>query len=159
MEKKKRISKPKQNNGRTGLTHSEETKEKISKALLGNSNAEKYSEDEAIELLANALYIAKTKKFDFIGEVADFQGVYRDLYVYLVDKFPELKPIYKNILNSCEANCFAHAKKGDIVPSLAIINLKSNHGWTDRIENKTDITTGGKSLNLKDLISFDDDGE
>ena len=137
--------------------HSEETKQKISSSMIGNLNAETYTLEEAIKLFGEALLLSTSEEYDFIGEIAKEQGVYHSLYNYLIEKFPELKPIYNNIKNNIEANCFRNAKKGDIVPSLAIINLKSNHGWTDRNTTSTDITTGGKPLNLSDLISFSDD--
>ena len=41
---------------------------------------------------------------------------------------------------------------------MAIMNLKSNHGWTDRVE--TDVTTKGKEINNTPIINFvksDDD--
>ena len=40
--------------------------------------------------------------------------------------------IKNKIENNCETNCFRNAKKGKIKEATAIVNLKSNHGWTDR---------------------------
>jgi hypothetical protein len=99
-----------------------------------NNNAEKWTIEEAIKLFENAINIAKDKKLDFIGEVALELETYREVFVYLKDKFIECKTYYKKLEQICEANCFSHGKTGDIVPSLAIMNLKSNHGWTDRVE-------------------------
>ena len=36
-----------------------------------------------------------------------------------------------------EANCFTDTKKGIINTAAGIINLKSNYGWTDRVDNTT----------------------
>lgn len=110
----------------------------------GNTNSEKWTEDEATEFMTNSYYTIQEKNLDFIGELARDMGQYRDLYTYLVDKFPHLKLMYKKILQECEANCFSHGKKGEINSALAIMNLKSNHGWTDRIDQ----TTNSKDLNV-----------
>jgi len=99
-----------------------------------NKNAEKWTLDESIDFMESALLIAKKKKLDFIGEVASELDTYREIFVYLKDKFKECKTLYKRLEQQCESNCFSHGKTGDIVPSLAIMNLKSNHGWTDRID-------------------------
>lgn len=149
----------KQNNGRTGKIHTPETKEKISNGLIGNVNAEKYTEDEAFKIMVEAIKIARTEKCDFVGEVAEFQLISRNVYTDLVKKFPILKSLHLTLLHVCETNCFMHGKKGDIHAGMAIMNLKSNHQWTDRVENKTDITTGGMSFKISDLIEFDEDEE
>lgn len=156
MAKQRKNQKPIQPQPEEQKQHSEETREKISKSMIGNLNAEKYSLEEAIKLFSEALIISTDKEFDFIGEVASQQGLYKDLYNHLLKRFPELTPIFNNIKNNLESNCYHNGKKGNIIPSLAIINLKSNHGWTDRIESKSDITTGGKPITLKDLVSFED---
>lgn len=133
-----------------------------------NNNAEKWTLEKAQKIYEDALKLAKEGKkvetdtgsgkpdieiieFDFIGEVARELGLYRELFDYLKAKFPDLNDKHKQLITTLEANCFSHAKKGDIVPSLAIINLKSNHGWTDRVDN----TSGGEpiksvTLNLGD---------
>lgn len=114
-----------------------------------NTNAEKWTLEQATELFQNALIKSTEKQYDFIGEVARDLGVYRDLFGYLSDKFSELKPLHKLILSNLEANCFSHTKKGDINTAVGIVNLKSNHKWTDRVQN--DHTTQGEKIefNLK----------
>jgi hypothetical protein len=121
----------------------------------GNKNAEKWTLEKAQELFDNAIILAREGKkvkrggeivletYDFVGEVARELHVYRDLFNLLAKKYPdELKDRYKNLLSYLEANCFTHGKSGDIVPSLAIMNLKSNYGWTDRVDN----TSGGEPI-------------
>ena len=102
-----------------------------------NKNAEKWTEEEAKSFLEKAIQVTKDNGFDFIGETASKMDSYREIFVYLKDKSKECKRLYKRLLQECESNCFSHAKKGDIVPSLGIINLKSNHGWTDRVDQTT----------------------
>jgi len=116
--------------------------------LENNKNAEKWTLEAANEFMKQSLELAKERKHDFIGEVARDMNQYRELYVYLTDKYPQLKHIYKKILQECETNCFSHGKKGDINTAMAIVNLKSNHGWTDRI----DTTTKGETV--KDEIDY-----
>lgn len=35
------------------------------------------------------------------------------------------------------------------------MQMKNRFGWSDRVENKTDVTTAGKSFNIKDLVKFE----
>lgn len=102
---------------------------------IGNTNAEKWSEESATELFNKALHISADKasnENDFIGEVAQTAGTNLSIMEYLRNKYPALLTVYDQIKRNCEANCFRNGKNGTIVPSLAIMNLKSNHGWTDR---------------------------
>ena len=103
-------------------------------APIGNTNAEVWSEEEAVSFMNQSLATLKIEKFDFIGELAQEMNQYRTLYNYLAEKYKSCKTLLNRIEQECEANCFQHGKKGKIVPSLAIMNLKSNHGWTDRTE-------------------------
>lgn len=128
--------------------------EKISKSMEGNNNAEKWTLEEAQQLFRKALDLAiegkteevdngtdtfdiKSTTYDFIGEIARELRTYRDVFAYLSEKFPSLSDDYKELISALEANCFSHGKNGDIIPSMAIMNLKSNHGWTDRVDNTT----------------------
>lgn len=108
----------------------------------GNKNAEQWPLDKAVKLFEKCLKIAMHKtneENDFIGEVAMAADSYLNQLDYLRKKYPkELQPIYDNIKSCCEANCFRNGKTGKIIPSLAIMNLKSNHGWTDRVETKSE---------------------
>ena len=108
-------------------------------APKGNKNAETWTFEEATDLFNRCLETAKDKSLDcndFIGEVAQENNTTLSALDYLKNKYPELESIYTDIKQSCEANCFRNGKKGTIVPSLAIMNLKSNHGWTDRVETQ-----------------------
>ncbi len=102
----------------------------------GNQYLEKWTFEEAEKFMKEALALSENKEYDFIGEVAKKQGSYHQAYGYIVDKYPILKEYLVQLKSNCESNCFLNGKKGDIIPSLAIMNLKSNHGWTDRAEVK-----------------------
>lgn len=117
-----------------------------------NKNAEKWTFEEAEKLLQQAVELSFNEGYDFIGEVAKKLNTYIDVFDYLTDKFPELEKYKKQLKRNCEVNCFSNGKNGNIVPSLAIMNLKSNHGWTDRVEQKNETNITG--INLKDLVKF-----
>jgi hypothetical protein len=108
----------------------------------GNQYNEHWTLEQSEAFLNEAVKKSEENGFDFIGEVAKELGSYVDVFDYIVDKFPTLKHLKQRIKRNCETNCFSSGKKGDIVPSLAIMNLKSNHGWTDRVDN----TTQGKAI-------------
>ena len=55
--------------------------------------------------------------------------------------------MYNRILSNLEANCFSHSKKGEIKEATAIVNLKSNYGWTDRVEQNQNIKDQRKTVN------------
>ena len=115
-----------------------------------NTNAEKWTLEEAEKFFNEAYELSKDKQYDFIGEIAKELNQYHHLFVYLSDKYPMLKSTFEKIKSNCEANCFYNGKKQNIVPSLAIMNLKSNHGWTDRV----DTTTKGNEINNRPIIKF-----
>lgn len=126
-------------------------------AAKGNTNAEIWTEEEAKSFLEEAVSISESEDYDFIGEVAKAQGSYKSVYSYLVDKFPSLKTLLDTLKSNCEANCFCNGKKGNITPSLAIMNLKSNHGWTDRVENTNNSTIEHKGISPIQFVSTSND--
>ena len=91
--------------------------------------------------MLQALDYSKEKGYDFIGEIARDLNVSRHIFTYLVDKYDELEEYYDRILTNVEANCFKHGKKGKINTAMAIVNLKSNHGWTDRTSVDANVKT------------------
>jgi len=114
----------------------------------GNQYNEHWTLDESTDFMNKAIELSNKNGYDFIGEVAKELGSYVDVFDYIIDKFPQLEKCKTRIKRNCETNCFSSGKKGDIIPSLAIMNLKSNHGWTDRVAN--DHTSKGESLKYTD---------
>jgi len=137
--------------------------------LKGNTNAEKWTLEEATDFFDKAIELVTdydaskdTYKFDFIGEVARQLNSYKEVFTYLKDKYPtELKEAHKRLISTLEANCFYNSKKGNINTAIGIVNLKSNHGWTDR----ADLTSGGEQItnpspNIKvTIVKANDDDE
>jgi hypothetical protein len=123
-----------------------------SEKLKNNKNAEKWSEEDAIVFMSKAIELSndKIKKYDFIGEIARDMGSYRDIFTYLKDKFKSCKVLYNILSSNLEANCFSHGKSGDIVPAMAIMNLKANYKWSDRVE--TTLQGGDKPIETKQTI-------
>ena len=135
--------------------------EKISESMEGNTNAEKWTIEVATKFMADAVELSKNNEYDFIGEIAYDLDEDKGTFDYLVEKFPQLKPFKKRIKNNCEVNCFRNIKKENINVGAGIMNLKSNHGWTDRVQQ--DHSTLGKSLNtpllnIDPLSNENDDG-
>ena len=120
-------------------------------APRGNNNAEKWNLKESLKLLNEALELSFNPEYDFIGEICQDLKIGRSQINYIVDKFPdELKSIYSLIIDNCETNCFRNAKKGNIREASAIINLKSNHKWTDRVDN-----TGNLNMTWNETKTYD----
>jgi len=134
-------------------------------APLNNKNAEKWNLENATELLMKCLVTSADRTLDcndFIGEVAQENGTSHKILTYLTEKYPELTHILEEIKTNCEANCFRNAKKGTIVPSLGIINLKSNHGWKDThsvVQHNTNINSEPLSTEEIKRISKELDDE
>lgn len=134
----------------------------MSNHMDNNDNAEKWTEPLAVAFMMQCydlsckteLYNLKDGKeegysFHFIGEVCAELGQYSDLPRYLSIKYASCKTIYNRLKSRLEASCFSDSKKGIIKEASAIMNLKSNYGWTDRIDN----TTKGAALNEKPLTA------
>ena len=120
-------------------------------APYGNKNAEKWNFRKAIELFRDAIELSERREdqnvydkngelidsfkiysFDFIGEVARELGTFHHIFDHLTKRFPSLKRLKNQLINNLESNCYYNTKKGYIKEATGIVNLKSNHKWTDR---------------------------
>ena len=118
--------------------------------MEGNNNAEKWNEEKAAEFMNKAVELSKSRDYDFIGEIAKELDSYKDVFFYLCDKYPKVKRLFSKMKNNCEANCFNNIKKENINTAAGIINLKSNHGWSDRIQQ--DHTTQGDKIQPQFIV-------
>jgi len=128
-------------------------KQKKAGAPKDNKNAERWTLEVASEFMEKALVLSKETevidgatfpKYDFIGEVAYDLDEDKGVFDYIIEKFPQFKHYKRKLKNNCEVNCFRNIKRENINTAAGIMNLKSNHGWTDR--NQTDITTQGDKV-------------
>jgi len=115
-------------------------------APKGNKNAEKYDIETAIMVFEDAIRMTNEKepvkvngvefqayKYDFIGEIAGELNTFKDIFNHLLSRFKkELTGLNNQLHTNIERNCYWNGKKGAIKEASAIMNLKSNHKWTDR---------------------------
>lgn len=101
-------------------------------APKGNKNAEVWTLQETEDLFYKALGLSYDEQYDFIGEIAKELKTYIDVFDHLIRRFPQFAGMKKHIMRNCEANCYSNTKKGKIREATGIVNLKSNHKWTDR---------------------------
>lgn len=149
MEKKK-----KRDNGNKGLKKSDETRQKISKAMLGNLNSEVYTLEDSLDLFSQMIIMSQDDSYTFIKQITRQFGVTENIIKHLVKRFPTLKEPYDLIKENLETNCYTATNDGKLKLPLAMLNLKSNYGWTDRVAQNTDLTSGGETLQISNLITF-----
>lgn len=127
-------------------------------APKGNKNAEVWSK-ETVEALLTDMYkiVKRDNTYHFVVAVCDEVEMTHTQILQLIDRFPELKPIYEKIKNRCMRNCYETALSMKGNPSVLIRNLASNHGWSEKIDN--DSTIDVKGFNIKDLLGFKSSGE
>lgn len=138
----------------------EKKNKKISESMKGNTNALVWTKEKAEKLLLDAIILSNEKekitnqfkrevdsyKYDFIGEIARELDTYHyNITTYIPTQYPELKHLVTKLKSNLEANCYFNTKKGIIKEATGIVNLKSNHKWTDRLDN----TTGDKPIENK----------
>ena len=134
-------------------------------APYGNRNAEKWTFKKAVKLFHDALELSEEEetfylkqgeraievsgfKYDFIGEIAKALGTYHNLITRdLPKRFPVLQRLKNQLLNNLESNCYTNGKRGPIKEASSIMNLKSNHRWTDRLDN----TSGDEKIETKQI--------
>lgn len=149
MEKKK-----KRDNRRAGKKLTDETRQKISKSMLGNLNAEQYTLEDSLDLFGQMIIMSQDDNYTFIKQITRQFGVTENVIKHLVKRFQTLKEPYDLIKENLETNCYTATNDGKLKLPLAMLNLKSNYGWTDRVESKTDVTTQGQPLQMNNLITF-----
>jgi hypothetical protein len=121
-------------------------------APYGNRNAEKWTFKKAIRLFHDAIELSNKKEtyylkvadkavevdgyvFDFIGEIARELGTFKEIFSHLSKRFKSLERLHCQLISNVESNCYYNGKKGNIKEASALMNLKANHRWTDRMDN------------------------
>ena len=127
-------------------------------APLNNNNAGKWTVETARELAEKAYNIVGDDCY-LISEVAEKCDTYRDLFLYLLDKYNDDEIVFrtlKRMQNKCEMTIAKKTADGDIIPSLGIFILKSYHGLTETskqiIEHDININNDGIRDKLAERI-------
>ena len=137
-------------------------------APYGNRNAEKWTFRKAIQLFHDAIELTNKKetttvkqfgeptkiesyKYDFIGEISGELGTFKEIFNHLYKRFNSLKRLNDVLHSNIERNCYYNGKKGAIKEASAIMNLKSNHKWKDRVDNTTNDKEVNTNINLSNL--------
>lgn len=127
-----------------------------------NKNAEIWTFAKSEKLLDKAIELAKKKimytvsrdkvkgyEFDFIGELAcELETYHENITRDIPRRHPKLKDKVNYIIRLMERNCYSNTKKGIIREATGIVNLKSNHKWTDRNTNENENTNINQNVEL-----------
>lgn len=140
-------------------------------APKGNTNAEKYDLETAKQILNDAIDLSNQKEdltipltgkkqngysFDFIGEIAGELNTYHELLTRdLPSRHNEVKPLSNQLIRNMERNCYSNTKKGLIKEATGIVNLKSNHKWTDRHDH----AVNSRNLNMNSELTDEEKQE
>ena len=97
---------------------------------INNKNAEKWTEEKAVELAELALSKVGPNCY-FISKIADECGIYRELFHYLMNKFNDNEIVFnslKRMYNKAETIIWEKSSAGTIDKTIGIFALKSLHG-------------------------------
>lgn len=111
----------------------------------GHTQSLKYTEEEAVEKFEEVLVQAKKKDCLSIQEAIINSSLPYSSFYYLLDKFPNLESIKKEI----EIHVLARINKGSLTgeynPTAGIWRMKQ---LGEKDEKHQDITSGGKEINI-----------
>ena len=123
---------------------------------INNKNAEKWTEEKAVELAELALTKVGPKCF-FLAHIADECDVYKDLFLYLMKKFNDNPIVFrslKKMYNKAESEIWKQSSEGTIDKTIGIFALKSLHGLMESSKSyvEADVTTNGNSIDISTWI-------
>ena len=123
----------------------------------GNKDAEKWTEEATISILKDMAEFTIENEAYSLSTLLQKHRLYNDWWVYISEKFKNNDTVFriiKGIETSIESNIINNTMDGTAKSgAMAIFLLKNRYGYKDKTE--TDITTGGESFNIKDLIKFE----
>jgi hypothetical protein len=146
--------------------------QKTSESMKGNQNALKWTTEKCKEVVEQLKALVNEKeeyvvsgnkvkgyKYDFIGELTLELGYGRQTLKREIEVHsPELSTEVDLLYSYMERNCYVNTKKGIIKEATGIVNLKSNHKWTDRQQIDTNLT-GNVHIEPKEFIDDSDTQE
>jgi len=114
-----------------------------------NKEAEKWTLKETESFFNESLKMSEQKDIYFIGTIASSLKSYRQIYDYLLVKYPVFNTIKEKIDCNIENNLFlAGLTDRDISTPLAIFGLKNSHNWKDKTEVESNVTTDQDGINI-----------
>ena len=127
----------------------------VSDKMKGNTNAEKWTFEEANDFCNKVLEVLEAnKKIRTLGGACLKAGGYETLIHYLEEKYDTVFESIKKSREIVKERLIEQGLDGDANPTMAIFILKNNHNMTDK--QQTDVTTNGKDVNSSPSIVFID---
>ena len=126
-------------------------------APKGNKYNEIWTEETSLQFCEDVLmYVRNNEKCRSLSKACAELDGYEEMLNYFYRKFPQqdFKPIKiaKEIIKS---RLIEQGLDGDANASMAKFVLTNNHGMSEKVEQKTDLTSGGQSFSLKDMVKFE----
>lgn len=144
----------------------EQTKDKISKSMEGNKNAEKWTEPVVIDLLERMLEYIKTPiRGGYEGErvhlkkevLFHFDIMNMRWFSEMAEKFAEnttVSELLRACACACEINSYKAAAYGAANPMIVKMNLSTHYGWADKTGVETKQKTPETEEELDALIKL-----
>lgn len=111
----------------------------VSEKMKGNTNAEKWTYEQASIFCDNVLTILeKNKDIRTLGGACLRAGGYEQLIKYLENKFDTVFESIKKAREIVKARLIEQGLDGDANPTMAIFILKNNHDMKDRVDHTSD---------------------
>ena len=120
----------------------------------GNTNAEKWTEEATLEMLAEIEKHAKRKTCLWLGSALVKCGLYKEIWSMWKRKFEGNEIVFqpiKRIEAIFEDRLFSLGLSGELNTTMAIFGLKNNHDWTDK---KSLEHSGPGGTELKQVIGM-----
>lgn len=130
----------------------------VSEKMKGNTNAEKWTLEEATKFFDSVLdYIRTNKKCRSISEACTELGQYEDLIRYLSNKFDTVFVSIKKAKDICKNRLVNQGLDGDAHATMAIFILKNNHDMKDRVDHTTDNKPVNTTMQIEVVKPKDED--
>ena len=127
-----------ENTDNQGLTR----EEKISLAMKGNKNAEKWTDDVVLDILKRMDEYVSNNKCYYVGWLLDDFDLAPDFWSYIQEKFAGETSVIrtiKRIEQKLERSLVQAMLDGDVKETTGIFTLKSKHGWKDKQEHHHEV--------------------
>ena len=125
----------------------------MAKFAIGNKEAEKWTEEDAIEIFNKVRDSAKKTDINSVQAAILDVGLYSSGFYYLLEKFPVLESIKKDIHDIIVSGVNQSALDGTFSAAPSIWRMKQC-GEVDKQEVKSDINL--TTFKISDVIDFED---